>query len=139
MKTQGFNLEDTHITHPDRVGRLMGAMAVSVFVKKDVASTLKKFTPDYCRAALACSVFCLFLQHTENKQKTRACIQHARSSSAWHCLFELRHACASNSASFAAATDSCLAFLFGFNVTLSGSDQLRVSPDQRSGCSALAA
>ena len=24
-----FNLEDTHITHPDRVGRLMGAMAVS--------------------------------------------------------------------------------------------------------------
>ena len=29
MKTQGFNLEDTHITHPDRVGRLMGAMAVS--------------------------------------------------------------------------------------------------------------
>lgn len=29
MKTQGFNLEDTHITKPYRVGRLMGAMAVS--------------------------------------------------------------------------------------------------------------
>ena len=42
----------------------------------------KKFTPDYCRAPLACSVFCLFPQHTENKQKTRAYIQHARSSDA---------------------------------------------------------
>ena len=29
MKTQGFNLEDTHITDPDRIARLMGAMAVS--------------------------------------------------------------------------------------------------------------
>jgi len=29
MKTQGFNLEDTHITRPDRLERLMGAMAIS--------------------------------------------------------------------------------------------------------------
>lgn len=29
MKTQGFNLEDTHLTNPDRVGRLMGCLAIS--------------------------------------------------------------------------------------------------------------
>lgn len=29
MKTQGFNLEDTHITNPERLERLMGAMVIA--------------------------------------------------------------------------------------------------------------
>ena len=29
MKTQGFNLEDTHLTNPERIDRLMGCLAIS--------------------------------------------------------------------------------------------------------------
>ena len=45
MKTQGFNLEDTHITHPDRLERLLGTMAIAFAWAYKIGDYIDEISP----------------------------------------------------------------------------------------------